>query len=214
MKRLAIMAMLSVLLLPLAAFAASDPLTLIQARDKEIRGYLGKRKLPLPEKDKEPLKGMLNEMFDYDRIALDALGARNQKAATKAEMDEFLKLFRDVTMNNSVSDKSLEYYSNGRIQYKKPEKVGRRTLVSSKITYKGEDIRLDYFFEPDDKDSWKIVDYSVDDASLVDTYRVSFTKIIKEHGFGELIKRLKNRRDNPDGDAAPDTKGMGAAQKL
>lgn len=208
-------ALLSVLVFPLLVAAASDPLTLIQARDKEIRGYLGKRKLPLPDKDKEPLKGMLNEMFDYDRIALDALGARNQKAATKAEMDEFLKLFREVTMNNSVSDKSLEYYNNGRIQYKKPEKVGRRTLVSSKITYKGEDIRLDYFFE-EDKDSWKIVDYSVDDASLVDTYRVSFTKIIKDHGFGELIKRLKNRRDNPEGDAAGDgkNKGMGGAQKL
>ncbi len=199
------------LALPIVSYAApaGDPLTLIQSRDKEIREYLAQRKLPLPHKDKEPLKVMLNDMFDYQRIALDALGARNQKAATKSEMDEFLKLFQEVTVNNSVSDKALEYYSGGRIQYKKPEAVGRRTLVSARITYKGEEIRLDYFFEPDEKKGWKIVDYSVDDASLVDTYRVSFTKIIKDHGFGELIKRLRNRRDNPDGESK-----VGGASKL
>ncbi len=197
-------------LIPASSFASAEqePLTLIQNRDKEIRAYLSDKKLPLTAQQKDPLKVMLNDMFDYERIALDALGARNQKAATKPELTEFLKLFREVTVNNSVSDKGLEYYSGGRMQYRNPEAVGRRVVVSSKITYKGEEIRLDYFFEKGDK-GWRIVDYSVDDASLVDTYRVSFTKIIKDNGFGELIRRLKNRRDNPDGDAK-----VGGASKL
>lgn len=209
MKRFVALLLAVCCLVPSLVIASDGgPLPLIQSRDQEIRAYIGKRTLPLSAKDKEPLKQLLNDLFDYDRIALDALGARNQKLASKKELDEFLSLFRQVTVNNSVSDKALEYYSEGRIQYRKPEEVGRRTVVSAKITYKGEEIRLDYYFEKNPKGEWRITDYSVDDASLVDTYRVSFSKIIKDNGFGELLRRLRNRLESPD-----DTK-LGGATKL
>ncbi len=198
-RRTAPVALLTLFLAAAVPLRAGDnPLELIRSRDKDVRAYLAKNRLPLKTAQKEPLKTMLNDFFDYDTIALDALGGKNQKAANEKQMKEFLSLFREVTVSNSVSDKALEYYSEGKIQYKNPEQVGSKTVVSAKIKYRGEEVRLDYFFRKNKDGQWRIVDYSVDDASLVDTYRVSFTKIIKDNGFDELIKRLRTKRENPE----------------
>ncbi|MDO8494579.1 MAG: ABC transporter substrate-binding protein, partial [Deltaproteobacteria bacterium] len=39
---------------------------------------------------------------------------------------------------------------------------------------------------------WKIIDVSIAKAGLVANYQGQFNKIIRDHGFAEVLRRLKN----------------------
>jgi phospholipid transport system substrate-binding protein len=40
---------------------------------------------------------------------------------------------------------------------------------------------------------WRIVDIVTEGTSLVGNYRSQFRRVIKKHGFPELLKRMKNK---------------------
>jgi phospholipid transport system substrate-binding protein len=65
-------------------------------------------------------------------------------------------------------------------------------IVPTVLVVKGEPTHVDYAMRQA-KDSWRIVDITIDDVSTVENYRSSFSKVIAQEGFDSLIAKLSKK---------------------
>jgi phospholipid transport system substrate-binding protein len=75
--------------------------------------------------------------------------------------------------------------------------VGDTAVVLSRvITKKGTDAPVEArMLKRGDK--WYIYDVIIENVSLISNYRAQFDKIIRTSSYGELVKRLKERKAAP-----------------
>ncbi|MEW6774666.1 MAG: ABC transporter substrate-binding protein [Bdellovibrionota bacterium] len=184
--------------LPVSAQAtAGTPTDLLKERDTNIRSFLKANPLPLPAPKRSKIEEDLNSLFDYETIAISSLGAHKQKATPK-QLQEYIRVFSQVTRNNSSSEDALKHFLQSQIRYEGEAKgPNGATVVKTVIIKNNEEITVDYFFE-NTKSGWRIVNYVLDDVDLIENYRSSFGKIISEKGFDELISKLKEKLKKKD----------------
>lgn len=194
-KILAPLAALIALVLPAIAAAqgsAPDPVALLKERNQYVRRYLKENPLPLKDEQRRHIENQLNDLFDYRYIALQSIDGYRDKATPK-QLEEYVDTFAAVTRRNTSSTESLEAFLEGEIFYEGKEKLeSGHTLVRTVIEKNAEEIYVDYVFDFQNG-KWRIIDYRLDDVGLIENYQSAFGQIIIEHGFQELIDRLKEK---------------------
>lgn len=138
------------------------------------------------------LRAEIEKIFDFEEMAKRSLGIY-WRERTPQEKKEFVELYKDL-LERSYSGK-IESYTDEKVLYldEKIEK-GKYAEVKTKIVTKDrKEIPIDYKLYFTGKD-WKVYDIVIEGVSLVSNYRSQFNKIIQNHSYQELVRRMKTKQ--------------------
>ena len=194
-----ILATILLALLPALAMAQESPDALVKRTTDEV--------LAIIKADKDLQSGNISKVvqlaeqkvlphFDFERMTRLAVG-RNWAQATPEQKQALTKEFRTMLVRTYSS--SLSQYRNQTIEVK-PSKAGpndkEATVRTAVIQQGGPPIPIDYAMEKMD-DGWKVYDVIIDGASLVTTYRGTFSDQVQKGGIDGLLKTLQDRNASP-----------------
>lgn len=187
------------LLFPLFLFcnytlAASSPLTTMQDMANQTLSFLQKNQSRL-KSNPELINSMVNRVLvphiDADRMGGAVVGRRYWDNATPEQRNEFIRQFKRLVI--STYSNALSSYDDDKIRFYplRGNYEGQKTIqIRSVIIRKnGQRISIDYNLVLT-KGKWKIYDFSIEDVSMVQSYRSQFGSVLARGGLPELIQRL------------------------
>jgi len=132
------------------------------------------------------------EIFDVNETAKRALGPHWQ-ARSAGERNEFVQLFADLLERTYIS--KIDLYRGERLYYTSEAVDGEFAIVRAKvITNKSVEVPVEARMLKRGE-HWLIYDIAIENVSLISNYRTQFDRIIRTASFGELVRRLKENRD-------------------
>ncbi len=159
----------------------------------EVVRIVSNKELKKPQnedKRRAELKDVISTIFDYGQMAKLAMGT-HWKERTPAEQKEFEQLF-ETLLENAYATK-IEAYNNDKIVYVRENVEANHAEVKSKVTTaKGEEYTLNYRLTKRGNE-WRVYDVVIEGVSLVANYRGQFNRIIKTHGYDDLVKKLRTK---------------------
>jgi phospholipid transport system substrate-binding protein len=139
---------------------------------------------------RQALKQAISVIFDYTEMSKRSLG-RHWKQRTPDERKQFVELFESL-LEKTYANK-IESYHNEKIVYIKETTDGHYSEVKSTINNPSHgELTLDYRLI-NENGKWMVYDVVIEGVSLVSNYRGQFSRIISEHGYGELVKKLQTK---------------------
>lgn len=160
--------------------------------DEVVRIVTNKEMKKNEQKRRQALKKAISDIFDYTEMAKRSLG-RHWNSRTPAEKKQFVGLF-ETLLENSYANK-IESYHNEKIVYINETTEGNNSEVRSKIiTPSHDEFSLDYRLM-NENGKWMVYDVVIEGVSLVSNYRSQFNRIISEHNYGELLKKLQAKSE-------------------
>jgi phospholipid transport system substrate-binding protein len=132
------------------------------------------------------------EIFDVNETAKRALG-RHWQARTPSERDEFVQLFADLLERTYIS--KIDLYGGERLRYTNEAVDGDFATVRAKVvTNKGTEVPVEARLLKRGE-HWLIYDITIENVSLIGNYRTQFDRIIRTASYQELVRKLKENRD-------------------
>lgn len=151
--------------------------------------YKGKDKT---QKRRSALRNEISKVFDFDEMSKRSLGIY-WRERTPQEKKEFVELYKDL-LERSYSGKIESYTDEKIIYYDEKVENNKYAEVKTKIiTTDKKEIPIDYRLYFNGKE-WKVYDVVIEGVSLVSNYRSQFNKIIRNHSYQELVKRMKTKQ--------------------
>ena len=183
--------MILVVGLSLMAFAAEDPVAAIKKKDGELQALL--KKSSHTAKEKERVKDLLSESFDFEMLAKKSLSAKDWDAQDAAAQEKFVAEFKRMVRNSSA--KRLELYRADSTIYEpaKMKKEGEARVVAH-LWNKGKEAVLEYKMSQVNG-KWMAWDLVIDDLSTARNYKDQFSQILKTKSFAELIDIISKKAD-------------------
>lgn len=173
---------------PTPAWAAPGAEATLKAKQAELVALVKKD-------DNAKLDRAFDDILDYSALAKESLGeAWGERSA--AERADFQKLLTELV--RAAYRKSIKRTLSYDVEYKGETKLENGTLVrtvaKSRENAREEPISLDYGMH-EVGGRFRIRDIVTDGASLVSNYRNQFRRIVKQHGFPELLNRMRKKID-------------------
>ena len=139
------------------------------------------------------VRKIAHEAFDATETARRVL-ARHWQARTPAERDEFTQLFADLLERTYIA--RLDEYGGERIRYVSESINGELATVRARIvTRTGIEVPVESRMVLRGE-RWLIYDVLIENVSLVANYRAQFDRIVRSSSYEELVRRLKQKRDD------------------
>ncbi len=183
--------MILVVGLSLVAFAAEDPVAAIKKKDGELQTLL--KKSNHTAKEKERVKDLLSDSFDFGMLAKKSLSAKDWDAQDAASQEKFVTEFKRMVRNSSA--KRLELYRADSTIYEpaKMKKEGEARVVAH-LWNKGKESVLEYKMTQVNG-KWMAWDLVIDDLSTARNYKDQFSQILKTKSFADLIDIISKKAD-------------------
>ena len=173
---------------------AGAPTEQIRASVDNVQAVLNNPQLKSATKTKErrdQLRQIISARFDFSEMSRRSLGAQWRKLTPK-EQEEFVRLYTDL-LERAYIDR-IESYSDEKFAYARQNLDKDYAEVESRIvTNKGEEFSLNYKAHLMNGE-WKIYDVVVENISLVNNYRSQFNRIIANSSYEELVRRMKEKQ--------------------
>ncbi|MDD7298122.1 MULTISPECIES: phospholipid-binding protein MlaC [Fibrobacter] len=187
-----IQTLLVAVFLPFAVAFAADPVTAISKNDKELQVLL--KKQSLSKKDKEKVKGLLSDVFNFNLLAEKSLPKETWNGLDEAAKKQFASEFQRMVRNSSA--KRLEMYRTDSTVYEAPKmkKNNTEANVTAHLWYRGKESVLVYKMNLVG-DVWMAWDLVIDDLSTARNYKEQFSTILKTKTFAELLEIVKKKAD-------------------
>ena len=132
------------------------------------------------------------EIFDVNETAKRALGTHWQ-TRSGAERDEFVNLFADLLERTYIS--KIDLFGGERLQYTTESIDGDFAVVRAKVvTSKGTEVPVEARMLKRG-DHWQIYDIAIQNISLIANYRTQFDRIIRTSSYEDLVRRLRENRE-------------------
>ncbi len=183
--------MILVVGLSLMAFAAEDPVAAIKKKDGELQALL--KKSNHTAKEKERVKDLLSDSFDFEMLAKKSLSVKDWDAQDAASQEKFVTEFKRMVRNSSA--KRLELYRADSTIYEpaKMKKEGEARVVAH-LWNKGKEAVLEYKMTQVNG-KWMAWDLVIDDLSTARNYKDQFSQILKTKSFADLIDIISKKAD-------------------
>jgi len=138
------------------------------------------------------IRKIAHEAFDVNETARRVL-ARHWQARTPAEREEFAQLFADLLERTYIA--RLDEYGGEQIRYVGESIDGELATVRARIvTRAGVEVPVESRMVRRGE-RWLIYDVLIENVSLVANYRSQFDRIVRSSSYEELVRRLKQKRD-------------------
>ncbi len=136
---------------------------------------------------------ILSDLLDYEELSRRALGP-HWEGHTEAERREFVDLLRQLVERNYEAN--LERVLDFEVSYTAEATNADGTVVTTQARSRAErrqpPVEITYTLHLQGT-AWRVFDVVTDGVSLVRNYRNQFNRIITEHGWPELIRRMRDR---------------------
>lgn len=139
---------------------------------------------------REAIRAAAEPVFDWREMSSRSMGVHWQ-ARSEPERAEFVELFRDLIQRSYITH--VERYSGEPVRFTGEKVDGNFGLVNTRIvTRQGQEVLVDYRLVNRDG-RWRVYEVLVEGVSLISNFRTQFDKVIRTSGYGELVKRLKEK---------------------
>lgn len=173
------------------ARAQQDPKGIVQANADKIIAVLSDASLSQEQK-RQQVEDIVVSGVDFTILSRLVL-ARNWSRFTPEQQQEFMREFRRHL--SQTYGRRLDQYRNEKI-----EVVSERTESNGDVTVKsrilrggsGADVDLDYRLRKVDG-QWKIIDFVIEQVSLVSNFRSQFQDIVASGGPEKLLAVLRDK---------------------
>jgi len=180
----------TILLTSLNAAWSSEPTDTVQGAIQRVFDTSSVEKIktaPAAERQAQ-IRQVAESLFDFRDMARRSLGPRFEELGA-ADQDEFVQLFTNLIAASYMS--KVEAYAGEPIQYLDETVNGTDARVASRlVTTKGSQVNVDYRLHRADN-RWTVYDVVIDGVSLVENYRMQFSRLIQRTSFAELLKTLR-----------------------
>ena len=188
--RLSLVLTATILLTSLNAAWSSEPTDTVQGAIQRVFDTSSVEKIktaPAAER-RAQIRQVAESLFDFRDMARRSLGPRFEELGA-ADQDEFVQLFTNLIAASYMS--KVEAYAGEPIQYLDETVNGTDARVASRlVTTKGSQVNVDYRLHRADN-RWTVYDVVIDGVSLVENYRMQFSRLIQRTSFAELLKTLR-----------------------
>lgn len=141
----------------------------------------------------QEVTGILSDLLDYDELSRRSLGTHWDQH-TEAERREFVGLLRQLVERNY--EQNLERVIDFDVSYTTETTTAEGTVVRTEARSRAErrqpPVEIVYTLHLQGT-NWRVFDVVTDGVSLVRNYRNQFNRIIAEHGWPELLRRMRDR---------------------
>lgn len=131
---------------------------------------------------------IIAQNFCFDSMAKEALGPYWEERSGP-ERAEFKTIFQDL-FQDSYSRLVLDFLGREKILYTKEDIGQDQAMVKTTIFRVNEEIPVDYFLMPA-RDKWLIHDVKIDGVSIVENYKKSFSRVIKQESYESLLRKMR-----------------------
>ena len=132
-----------------------------------------------------------NAILDIPGMSQWALG-KHWEVRSPAEQQEFITLLEQL-FGKVAYPKSAEFFGDLTITVAGERISGQRAVVKTTVRHPKEGmISIDYQLIQHDG-SWRVRDILLDDVSMATNLRSQFNKIITEHSYAELLRRMREK---------------------
>ena len=132
-----------------------------------------------------------NTILDIPAVGQRTLG-KHWQARTPAEQQEFIALLEQLFAKVAYP-KSAEFFSSLEINIAKENIAGQRATVQTTVKHPKEGlVSVDYRLVQENG-AWRVQDILLDDVSLAANLQSQFNKIITEHSYAELLRRMRDK---------------------
>lgn len=171
------------------------PTAFVQERADAIIAIVNRAAAAPEERDARvaDLRSAVGTLIDFEVLAQRTLGDEWNNR-TQPERDQFLGLLRtlvELSYSRRMGTESVDPGSYSVTYTGERERNGRFT-VEGTLNVRGEEHFIEVRMLPSDS-GYIIFDVITDDVSLEESYQESFSNIIQQHGWGELIARMERR---------------------
>lgn len=143
----------------------------------------------------EKLNVAVQSVLDYDLLAQRTL-AMHWGTLNEIQRKEFTAALKDLLETSYVKnlgDKTLEPGSYA-VQFTDERERRGRYTVSGIVKVERDTHYIDLRLQKSDT-GWRVYDIVTDDVSLQESYAESFDEIIRDKGFDELLKRIRDNTE-------------------
>lgn len=198
---------LVMVLLMLSSLVFAGPMDKIKTTETTLLDLINQKLTVNGKEDKErneKVKTTLSDIIEYDTFSKNSLKGINKKtkkshwdSITAQQQKQFSDLFKklieqawmkELKKFNKEKNKTLKKGEQGTITYKDEKVKGDIGVVYTVIKTKDEITNVDFRFTKE-----KITDFIIDDLSVTQRYRKSFSKHINEKGFDSLINKMTEK---------------------
>jgi phospholipid transport system substrate-binding protein len=134
------------------------------------------------------IKKIIVQNFYFDSMAKEALG-KYWEELSEPKRAEFKTIFQDL-FQESYSRLVLDFLGREKILYTKEDIGQDQAMVKTTIFRVNEEIPVDYFLMPA-RDKWLIHDVKIDGVSIVENYKKSFSRVIKQESYESLLRKMR-----------------------
>ena len=174
-----------------AAFA-QGPEAFVKAKQDELIKILRQGEGEAADKR---LESIFSTMLDYDALARLSLD-QHWDGRTDQEKNEFTEVLRRLVQN--AYKKNIKKTLNYDVSYKGEGRASKghlvRTVARNTQKPREQPVSVDYVLHQVGG-QWRIFDVVTEGSSMVMNYRSQFNRIIKKSGFGELLRKMRNKAE-------------------
>ena len=132
-----------------------------------------------------------NAILDIPAVGQRTLG-KHWQARTPTEQQEFIVLLEQL-FTRVAYPKSAEFFHGLDISVAKENIAGPRATVKTTVKHPKEGlVSVDYRLVQENG-TWRVQDILLDDVSLAANLQSQFNKIITEHSYAELLRRMRDK---------------------
>jgi ABC-type transporter MlaC component len=179
-----------------APVVASTPTAFVQGEVDAIIAIVNRAAAEPAEREARiaDLRTAVGQIIDFEVLASRTLGEA-WEARTQPERDQFIGLLRtlvELSYSKRLGAEAVDPSSYTVAYTGERERAGRYT-VEGTVTVRGEQHFVEVRLMPNPAGGYIVFDVITDDVSLEESYQESFSNIIREHGWAELIARMERR---------------------
>jgi phospholipid transport system substrate-binding protein len=135
------------------------------------------------------IRKVIMKNFDFAQMAMGALGREQWGVLTGPQRVEFKSIFQDLFLD-SYSRLVLDFLKKEKIEYGSEETIRDKIIVKTSIHRLGDRIPVHYQVL-DLHNGWLVSDVTIDGVSIVQNYRTSFSRVIRQESYSGLLKKMR-----------------------
>jgi phospholipid transport system substrate-binding protein len=179
--------------------AASSPIDTLQTTSDQMISELNANKTTMksnPKKVFDIVHRILLPHVDMNTMSKSVIGRNDWNSATVSEQQQFKDQFTDLLIRTYAT--ALASYTNQKVEFfpSRESYAGQTQIqVQSQIVQPGgPPIPVTYQLLLEGS-QWKVIDFSVDNVSIVQNYRAQFANDLSQGGLKYLVNKLSQHND-------------------